>query len=121
MADLYPDYDGVVYKYATDTWANIRNATSGTLNNSNSYHITNSHNSGRGGNTYQIGRYFIEFDTSGITSTLDSATLRLYGLTSGTLDVILLKSRHTGDVVAGDFNEIDGAATALGNTDDGGG
>ena len=33
----------------------------------------------------------------------------------------MLKSSHTGDVAAGDFNEIDGAATALGNTDDGGG
>ena len=117
MADLYPDYDGVVYKYATDTWANIRNATSGTLNNSNSYHITNSHNSGRGGNTYQIGRYFIEFDTSGITSTLDSATLKIYGVTTDTLDVILLKSSQSGSVIGGDFEQITNGATPLGNTD----
>ena len=117
MADLYPDYDGVVYKYVTDTWANVRNATSGTLNTVSSFHITNSHDSGRGGNTYQIGRYFIEFDTSGITSALDSATLRLYGLTSDTLDVILLKSSHTGDVAAGDFEQITNGATPLGNSD----
>ena len=111
MADLYPDYDGVVYKFATDTWANIRNATSGTLNTSSTTYVENSHTSGRGGNTYQIGRYFIEFDTSGITSTLDSATLKIYGVSHGTLDVILLKSSQSGAIIAGDFNEINGEVT----------
>ena len=38
---IYPDQDGVVYKYATDTWANIRNASSGTLNTNASYWIDN--------------------------------------------------------------------------------
>ena len=117
MADLYPDYDGVVYQFVADTWANVRNATSGTLNTNSSYYIQNSHSSGRGGNVHQIGRYFIEFDTSGITSILDEATLKIRGNTSGTLDVILLMSSHSGSVATGDFNEIANASTPLGNSD----
>tara|TARA_Y100000593_G_scaffold86705_1_gene165948 strand:+ start:2161 stop:2829 length:669 start_codon:yes stop_codon:yes gene_type:complete len=121
MADLYPSNDGVVYKFTADTWANIRNTTSGSVVTTNTYYIQNSHSTGRGSDVYQIGRYFIEFDTSGITSTLDSATLKIYGHASGTLDVILLKSSQTGSVVAGDFNEITNASTPLGNSDGSGG
>ena len=117
MADLYPDYDGVVFKYASGTWASIRNASSGTLNTASSYNIQALHSSGRGGNVYQIGRYFIEFDTSGITSALDSATLKIYGKTNNSLDVILLKSSQSGAVGAGDFNEITNASTPLTNSD----
>ena len=118
MPGVYPDYDGVVFKYITNTWANTRNASSGTLNTASSYNIQNYHTSGRGGNTYNIGRYFIEFDTSGITDTLSDATLKIYGRTpSGTLDVILLKSSQTGAVGTGDFNEITNGATPLGNSD----
>ena len=121
MADLYPSNDGIIYKFTANTWANIRNSTSGTVITSSNYHITNSHTSGRGSDVYQIGRYFIEFDTSGITSTLDSATLKIYGLTYGTLDVILLKSSQTGSVASGDFNEISNASTPLGNSNGSGG
>ena len=52
---IYPDQDGVIYKFAADTWANIRNSSSGTLNVTSSYYIQDSHTSGRGGDTYQIG------------------------------------------------------------------
>ena len=121
MADLYPSNDGIIYKFTANTWANIRNSTSGTVITTSSYHITNSHSTGRGSDVYQIGRYFIEFDTSGITSTLDSATLKIYGLTYGTLDVILLKSSQTGSVASGDFNEISNASTPLGNSNGSGG
>ena len=117
MADLYPDYDGIVYKYAAGTWASIRSATSGTLNVNASTWIENLHTAGRGGNVFNIGRYFIEFDTSGITSTLTSATLKIYGYNSGALDVILLKSSQSGTVGTGDFNEITNASTPLGNSD----
>ena len=110
---IFPSYDGVVYKFVTDTWANTRNAHSGTLNVTSSYYIQNSHTSGRGGDTYQIGRYFLEFDTSSINKTITDATLKIYGNTMGTLDVILLKSSQTGAVVAGDFNEIANAAFPL--------
>ena len=110
---IYPDYDGVVYNYVTDTWNNVRNASSGTLNTAASYNVTNSHTSGRGGNTYNIGRYFLEFDTSSINKTISSATFQLYGNSTSALDVILFKSSQTGAVGTGDFNEIAGAGIAL--------
>tara|TARA_Y100000310_G_scaffold341998_1_gene443254 strand:+ start:242 stop:901 length:660 start_codon:yes stop_codon:yes gene_type:complete len=110
---IFPSYDGVVYKFVTDTWANTRKANGGTLNVTSSYYIQNSHTSGRGGNTYQIGRYFLEFDTSSINKTITDATLKIYGNTMGTLDVILLKSSQTGAVLAGDFNEIANGAFPL--------
>ena len=114
---IYPDYDGVVFKFATDTWVNIRNASSGALNTAASYYIQNSHSTGRGGNTYQIGRYFLEFDTRAINKTISSATLNLYGYLSGTLDVMLLKSSQSGSVTTGDFNEVDGASSAFAASD----
>jgi hypothetical protein len=110
---IYPDQDGIVYKYATDTWANIRNASIGTLNTNASYWIDNSHTSGRGGNTYNIGRYFLEFDTRAINKTISSATLNLYGYSSGTLDVILMKGLQHTPVATNDFNNIYGATDAL--------
>ena len=107
---IYPDYDGVVFKFAADTWANVRNASSGALSTIASYYIQNSHTSGRGGNVHQIGRYFLEFDTSAINKTISSATLSLYGYSLGTLDVILMKSSQSGAVATTDFNEVYGAA-----------
>ena len=111
---IFPDNDGVVYKFSTDTWANNRKATSGTLNTTSSYYVQNSHTSGRGGDTYQIGRYFLEFDTSNINNTLSHASLNIYGNSLGTLDVILLKSDQTGAISTADYNNIDGAAFPLG-------
>ena len=118
---IYPDQDGVVYKFAADTWANIRNSSSGTLNVTSSYYIQDSHTSGRGGDTYQIGRYFLEFDTSSINKTISSATLNIYGNTSDTLDVILMKGLQHSPVVTADFNNIADVSTELGNSDGSGG
>ena len=114
---IYPDYDGVVYKYASGTWASIRNASSGTLNTNASIWIDNIHTSGRGGNTYNIGRYFLEFDTSSINKTISSADLNIHGVTSGTLDVILVKGSQSGTVATSDFNEIFGGSTPLAASD----
>ena len=114
---IYPDYDGVVYKFVADTWANVRNASSGTLNTTASYYIQNSHTSGRGGDTHQIGRYFLEFDTSAINKTISSATVSLYGYNLGTLDVILAKGSQSSTVATSDFNEIFNGSTPLGNSD----
>ena len=119
MAIKYPDTDGIVYKYATDTWTNIRNASSGNLNTTSTAGITNSHTTGRGGNTYQIGRYFLSFDTSDIEDTLASATLNIYGASGSTLDVIVLLGSQLdgGSVASTDFEKIDNASTPLGNSD----
>jgi len=110
---IYPDQDGVVYKYASGTWAQIRNAAIGTLNTGTSYNITNSHTSGRGGDTYNIGRYFLEFDTSSINKTISSANISIYGNSTNALDVILVKGLQHTPVTTSDFNNIVGAATPL--------
>ena len=117
MASIYPDYDGVVYKIVTDTWANTRNASSGTLDVTSSHYIQNSHTGGRGGDTFHIGRYFLEFDTSSINKTISSASVQLYGISTGTLDVILMKGSQSGAVATTDFNEVYGASTPFANTD----
>ena len=39
-------------------------------------------------NSTQVERYFLEFDTSGITETPSAATLQIYGKQSGTADVV---------------------------------
>ena len=119
MAIKYPDTDGVVYKYASDTWGNIRNASSGTLNTTSATGLTNSHTSGRGGNLYRIDRYFLLFDTSDIEDALASATLNIYGTNYGSLDVIVLLGSQLdgGSVASTDFEKIDNASTPLGNSD----
>ena len=114
---IYPDHDGVVYKYASDTWANVRNATSGTLNTNTTWWIFNSHTSGRGGDTYNIGRYFLEFDTSAINKTISSATLNIRGASYGTLDVILMRGSQSGTVATTDYNEVYGAALQFAASD----
>ena len=114
---IYPDYDGVVFKYVSDTWANVRNASSGNLTAVSFTTIYNLHTSGRGGNVYNVGRYFLEFDTSAINKTISSATLQIYGSSLNSLDVILFKSSQSGAVGTGDFNEVDGASSPFANSD----
>ena len=114
---IYPDYDGVVFKYVSDTWANVRNASSGNLTAVSFTTIYNLHTSGRGGNVYNVGRYFLEFDTSAINKTISSATLQIYGSSLNSLHVILFKSSQSGAVGTGDFNEVDGASSAYDASD----
>lgn len=69
--------------------------------------------SGRGGGTFRYIRTFLYFDTSAITGTVSSATLKVHG--AGTLnnaDVIAVKSTAFGgdggtDLADGDFDAID--------------
>ena len=117
VTTIYPAYDGVVFKYASGTWNSIRNASSGTLNTIASYNITNSHTSGRGGNVYQIGRYFLEFDTSSINKTINLGRLSIFGNSTGALDVILVKGYQSGTVATTTFNDIYGGAVPLINSD----
>ena len=106
--------DGYVYKYVSDTWANVRDATSGTANSTSGYSATAIkvlHSGGRGGNTYYVGRSFFAFDTSGIAAAPSSATLNLYGYSGTTADIIVVKATKpdlsTG-IAAADFDAITG-------------
>ena len=50
--------------------------------------------SGRGGGTYRQNRTYIYFDTSGITGTVTSATLKITSYTTVTSDVIVLNGNN---------------------------
>ena len=114
MATIYAHgSDGRVYKSDSD-WATARDATSGGSFNStesgNAFGIRGERTASRGGGvSYNIQRVFMRFDTSGISSNVESATLKIYGYTNGGGDIIVLKA--TSDIASlgtADFNAITG-------------
>ena len=79
--------------------ANARNADTGNVVVSNASRATNAfsyvRSPGRsGGTVYAIYRSFLQFDTSGITGTVASATLKIYGYANGLADVIIVNQLH---------------------------
>ena len=110
---------GYVLANNQSSHANARNAASGNLVVSNASRATNAfsyiRSPGRsGGTVYAIYRSFLQFDTSGITGTVASATLKIYGYANGLADVIIVKSNAFGSGYEGatlakaDFNSIPG-------------
>jgi hypothetical protein len=98
---------------ATHTWTNVEKGSSAVRLKANS-----------GGTSYDCGRAYMAFDTSGITVAPSSATLKIYGYSGTDADVIVVKGDTAGtggpstDYVAGDFDAIDGlssGATMAGN------
>ena len=72
----------------------------------------------RGGGSWGLRRAFMDFDTSGITTTVTDATLKIFGFVNTAADIIVVKSEHGTSLAAGDFNSFPTAAvTALGNSD----
>ena len=114
--------DGLVYKYIAGTWADARDATSGTVFGAAGIHNYHSairafHTPGRGSNVYWCGRCFFAFDTSGITGTVASATLKLYGFSQDTADIIVVKATKpdlSTNIASADFDAITGFSA--GNT-----
>jgi len=108
--------DGVIDSGIQSSWSNARGATTGTVSNHNST-FTNlalgaSIFSGRGASTYKVLRSFFDFDTSAITSTVSSATLKLYFSTDvGDGDAIVVHSTaftgSSGALAADDFKHLD--------------
>ena len=92
MATVYADSsDGYVTKSSTSNWASARDASSGTAlstGTNSMLAIRSGHFAGRGGTTWIVTRVFMYFDTSGITSTLASATLKIRGITNNAVTVI---------------------------------
>ena len=109
--------DGVIYKVNQSSWANARDATSGSVslnNQSLSTFTTVAKTSLRGGGIgYTVYRSFIVFDTSGITGTVASATLSIRGVSTNDGSVIAVKSNAFGGdggtaLASGDFDAIAG-------------
>lgn len=104
--------DGVVTISSQTSHANARDADSATVSQTTSDSSTTGvryiKSSGRGGgSSYFISRTFFYFDTSTISSTVVSATLRIFGKNNGLADLIVMKS----DAFGGD------GGTALATTD----
>jgi len=117
MATVYASNSGYIYKYAAGTWAAIRGATTGAAYNApssgrNYYAMSVYHTGGRGGNVYRVQRSYLYFDTSSITGTLSEATLKVYGYSQTSADIIVVKSdAYGGDggtaLASGDFDNLD--------------
>ena len=98
--------------------ANARNADTGNTIVANASRAQNSfgyvRSAGRSGTAYAIYRSFLQFDTSGITGTVSSATLKIYGYINGTADLKIVKSTAFGSGYEGatlskeDFDAIPG-------------
>ena len=120
MADLYGSTpDGIAYKQNASSWAGARDATSGSTSagGSASGALTQvSRSAGRSGTAYAVYRSFMYFDTSGITSAVGSATIKIYGYTANDGSVIAVKSTAFGgdgsaSLASTDFNNISGFST----------
>tara|TARA_R110002012_G_scaffold17410_2_gene65850 strand:- start:107 stop:841 length:735 start_codon:yes stop_codon:yes gene_type:complete len=111
--------DGYVNKTNQSSWANARDASTGSgtsaTNTSALGFVYVIRAAGRGGGiTYGVYRSFLFFDTSGITANVASATLSIYG-TSATPDgsIIAVKSTAFGGdggtaLATSDFDAISG-------------
>ena len=132
MADLYSNNNDGRVDSSITTWAGARDDTSGstpiTDGTSTTLFTSVSKFSGRGGgSTFRVHRSFMYFDTSGITSTVSAATIKIYGV-SGHNDgsIIAVKSTAFGGdggtaLAAGDIDAITGwttGASAAGNVTD---
>ena len=99
MPDIYANtQDGYVIRATQSSWVNARANSSGT-GGSNFSTISSSaiaaySHSGKGGagTVYTILRSFFYFDTSGISTNVDSATLKIRGFSTTTGDLIALKA-----------------------------
>ena len=108
--------DGAVMnRYQSGTWAACRDDSDGT----HAFHSTAQsnqaawayHSSGRGGDLWSVGRSFFAFDTSGVTATVSSATLKIRGYSAGTGDIIAVKATKpdlSTDIATADFDAITG-------------
>ena len=110
MPDIYisdASHDGTIVKSGADH-ATARDASSGTAD-------TNDASDGdaieyvKTSRTTSIRRAFFKFDTSGVTNSPASATLKIYGLTNGTADIIVVASdafTNSGALQGSDFNNL---------------
>ena len=120
MPDLYSNTDdGQIFVNNGSSWADARDATSGTVTAtaSGSSSFTSARRStGRAGLVYGVYRSFMYFDTSSITSSVASATIKIYGFSGNDGSVIAVKSTAFGGdggtaLASTDFNNISGFST----------
>ena len=125
MATIYASpADGYVNASNSD-WATARDATTGngSANNTSAASITMNGTraaSRGGGYIYRVSRVFMFFSTSGISSNVASATLKIYGYSQSSADVIAVKATSDiGTITTADYDAITGWST--GSADGSGG
>jgi hypothetical protein len=98
MATIYANAgDGYVIRAAQSSWSNARATTAGTGSTDSStghaFAISASRLAARGGGyVFTIYRSFFFFDTSGISTDVDSATFKVRGFSQSGGDIIAVKS-----------------------------
>ena len=116
MATIYASSaDAQISSVSTDgSWSAARDATTATVGGGirSALAIYASHFPTRGGGEeWKVHRSFFDFDTSGVAVAPSSCTLQIYGYSSNSADIFVVKSEqdHTG-VDATDFDAITGWA-----------
>jgi hypothetical protein len=115
MPDLAPTMDGLVSNANQSSWANARDATSGTgfstATSRTPFAVRASRTIARGGGyAYSVTRSFFEFDTSGISVTPSDATLKIYGYVfNSAAKLFIVKANFSDGALAnGDFDAMVG-------------
>ena len=100
MATVYASTnDAHVYKSLGGVgWNAVHDSTTGTTVDSNDASYQNAVRAncvaGGRGNIWLASRVLMDFDTSGISVAPSAATLKVYGITNNTADIIVAKQRH---------------------------
>ena len=115
MATVYAHTnDGYVVRFNQSSWSDARANSAGTSANSTASSYTAGVSATRqaargGGYSFHIYRSFFFFDTSGISSNVSEATLKIYGTSFTTGDIIAVKSNSDIETLGtGDFGSIVG-------------
>ena len=115
MATIYAHAnDGYVVRFNQPSWSNARANTTGTNASSTVARTSTSVSGDRaaargGGYSYTIYRSFFFFDTSGISTDVDSATFKVYGYSQTGGDLIAVKSNSDIETLGtSDFGSIVG-------------
>ena len=115
MATIYAHTnDGFVARFNQSSWSNARANTEGTSASSTGTLSTLGISAYMaatrgGGSAFSIYRSFFFFDTSGISSDVSEATLKIYGRTYTTGDIIAVKSNSDIETLGtADFGSIVG-------------
>jgi len=118
MPDLYGNTDdGQCSINAQSSWSNARDHSGGgvstTLSASSGFVGVVRSATRSGGSAFSVARSFMYFDTSGITGTVSSATIKIFGFTVNSGSAIAVKSTAFGGdggtaLAATDLNNIVG-------------
>ena len=108
MPDLSPTIDAYSLSVGT-SWAGTvgDGTTANTMNTTGTFRSSGINAIDLSAfNATQVERYFVEFNTSGVTSTPSSGTFKLYGGGSGTADVICAQASFAsaGALTTGDWD-----------------